>query len=247
MLNLTGVTKTYHDHRRVVTAVENIDLEVRDGEALGLIGPSGSGKSTLLQILAGLIEPSTGKVERQDAVGLAFQQPLLYPWLTVRENIGLARGFAANRHVDPSRIDELVDEFGLGALADSRPTSLSGGQAQRVALARALMTNPAVLLLDEPFASLDPAARTALQDWLRDWHRTKDLTLVLVTHDVEEALLICDRVVLLLPGAGGLVDAWEVPDLSREQIKTEPLLTEVLSTYRTDVGDRRGHEVRTVA
>lgn len=245
MLRLTGVTKTYQDHRRRVTAVENIDLDVRPGEALGLIGPSGSGKSTLLQILAGLADPTAGTVTRDAGVGIAFQQPLLYPWLTVRENVGLSHRFSANHDADRSRVDHLLDEFGLAAVADSHPASLSGGQAQRAALARALVTSPSVLLLDEPFASLDPAARTALQDWLRDWHLSTDLTLVLVTHDVEEALLICDRVVLLLPDVGGLVAAWEVPELTRDQIKTGPLLAEVLGTYRTDVGSRQ--DVRTVA
>lgn len=245
MLSLTGVTKNYHDHRRTITAVADVDLEVRPGEALGLIGPSGSGKTTLLQILAGLIEPTGGLVKRNGQVGLAFQQPLLYPWLTVRENVGLAQRFSANRHLDPARVDALLDEFGLSALADSRPASLSGGQAQRVALARALVTDPAALLLDEPFAALDPAARRALQDWMRQWHQTQDLTLVLVTHDVEEALLICDRVVLLLPDVGGVVASWQIPQLTREQIKNGPLLAEVLSTYQTDVGQRQN--IRTVA
>ncbi len=142
MLSLTGVSKTYHDHRRSITAVEGIDLEVRPGEALGLIGPSGSGKSTLLQILAGLIEPTGGRVERNGEVGLAFQQPLLYPWLAVRENIGLARRFVAYRHAEPARVDALLDEFGLTELADARTTSLSGGQAQRVALARCSVRRP---------------------------------------------------------------------------------------------------------
>lgn len=235
MLGLTNVSKTYQDHRRSITAVEGVDVEIRPGEAFGLIGPSGSGKSTLLQILAGLIEPTAGQVLRPERVGLAFQDPLLYPWLTVRENIGLARRFSAHREIDRSRVETLIDEFGLAALADADPTSLSGGQAQRVALARALVTRPKALLLDEPFAALDPAARTVLQNWLVDWLRTHDITLVLVTHDVAEALLICDRVALLLPGVVGVAGVWEVPELTRDQIKEDPLLTEILGTYRTEV------------
>ncbi len=235
MLGLTNVSKTYQDHRRSITAVDGVDVEIRPGEAFGLIGPSGSGKSTLLQVLAGLIEPTSGQVLRPDRVGLAFQDPLLYPWLTVRENIGLARRFSAHREIDRSRVETLIDEFGLAALAEANPTSLSGGQAQRVALARALVTRPKALLLDEPFAALDPAARTALQDWLVDWLRTHDITLVLVTHDVAEALLICDRVALLLPGVVGVAGIWEVPQLTRDRIKEDPLLTEILGTYRTDV------------
>lgn len=235
MLGLTNVSKTYQDHRRSITAVDGVNVEIRPGEAFGLIGPSGSGKSTLLQVLAGLIEPTSGQVLRPERVGLAFQDPLLYPWLTVRENIGLARRFSAHREIDRSRVETLIDEFGLATLADANPTSLSGGQAQRVALARALVTRPKALLLDEPFAALDPAARTALQDWLVDWLRTHDITLVLVTHDVAEALLICDRVALLLPGVVGVAGIWEVPQLTRDQIKENPLLTEILGTYRTDV------------
>jgi ABC-type nitrate/sulfonate/bicarbonate transport system ATPase subunit len=249
MLGLTNVSKTYHDHRRSITAVDGVDVVIRPGEAFGLIGPSGSGKSTLLQILAGLTAPTSGQVLRPERVGLAFQDPLLYPWLTVRENIGLARRFTAHREIDRSRVDTLIDEFGLAALADANPTSLSGGQAQRVALARALVTRPKALLLDEPFGALDPAARTALQDWLRDWLRNHDIPLALVTHDVSEALLICDRVALLLPGVVGLAGAWDVPELTREQINNNPLLIEILGTYRTDVtGAPSGNAMeRTVA
>lgn len=235
MLSLINVSKTYHDRRRTLTAVDGVDGEIGPGEAFGLIGPTGSGKSTLLQILAGLTSPTTGRVLRPERVGLAFQNPLLYPWLTVRENIGLARRFTAHSEIDRSRVETLIDEFGLAAFADARPTSLSGGQAQRVALARALVTRPKALLLDEPFGALDPAARAALQDWLRDWRRTHDITLVLVTHDVAEALLICDRVALLLPGAKGFAGTWQVPELTRDEIKNHPLATEILGTYRTDV------------
>ncbi|MGH8870746.1 MAG: ABC transporter ATP-binding protein [Acidimicrobiia bacterium] len=235
MLGLTNVSKTYHDHRRSVVAVEGVDLQIRPGEAFGLIGPSGSGKSTLLRILAGLIEPTSGQVLRPERVGLAFQDPLLYPWLTVRENIGLARRFSAHREIDRSRVDTLIEEFGLASLADVNPTSLSGGQAQRVALARALVTRPWAVLLDEPFTGLDPAARAVLQDWLRGWHGTHDITLVLVTHDVAEALLICDRVALLLPEAKGFAGTWEVPELTRDQINNHPLLIEILGSFRTDV------------
>lgn len=249
MLGLTSVSKTYHDHRRSITAVDGIEVEIPPGEAFGLIGPSGSGKSTLLQILAGLTEPTSGQVLRPERVGLAFQDPLLYPWLTVRENIGLARRFSAHDEIDRSRVDSLIDKFGLAALADANPSSLSGGQAQRVALARALVTRPKALLLDEPFGALDPAARTALQDWLRDWRRTHDITLVLVTHDVAEALLICDRVALLLPGVVGFAGTWEVPELTRGQINNHPLTVEILGTYRTDVtGAPSGNTLeRTVA
>lgn len=243
MLRLTNVAKTYHDHRRTTRAIAGIDLDVQPGEAVALIGPSGSGKSTLLQIAAGLAEPTHGTVERDGDVGLAFQQPLLYPWLTVRENIGIARRFAAHKSIDSGRVDDLLDEFGLTDLADAEPSSLSGGQAQRAALARALVTRPRALLLDEPFAALDPAARTALQDWMREWHRTHDLALVLVTHDVHEALLIADRAVLLLPGVPGIVAEWAVPDLDREQIAAHPLLAEIVAAFTTNVG----RSVRSVA
>lgn len=135
---------------------------------------------------------------------MVFQQPLLMPWLTVRDNVRFGGRFARHRSgFDPDHVDGLLGRFGLAGLADRRPDQLSGGQAQRVAVIRAVAVRPRLLLLDEPFSALDPAVRADLQDWLADLVREIGCTTVLVTHDIDEALRLADRIVLI--GAGATV------------------------------------------
>jgi ABC-type nitrate/sulfonate/bicarbonate transport system ATPase subunit len=236
MLRVINGAKSFSRSGARVGVFSNLDLDIRPGEAFGLVGPSGSGKSTLLRILAGLEHLDSGTVQRSASVGLAFQDPSLFPWLTVRQNVALAARFKANEISGDDRIDDLLWEFGLAAFGDSPPDSLSGGQAQRTAFARALLTRPGVLLADEPFGALDPATRVALQDWLLDYHRTHDTAMVFVTHDVAEAILLCDRVGLLLPDSTGFAGRWEIPPLDRADIPRHPITLDILSTYHTDVG-----------
>ena len=214
------------------TALVDLDLEVITGEFLAVLGPSGSGKSTLLRVLAGLdtltggdiVWPADGIRPR---TGVVFQQPLLMPWLNVSENIMFATRFAAQRgDFDRSYPAELTTRFGLKDLADRYPDQLSGGQAQRVAVLRAVAAQPRLLLLDEPFSALDPATRADLQGWLGELAGALDVTVVLVTHDVDEALRLADRVVLL--SNGRIRSQWTVSEhASREQLRSE-----VLDHYR---------------
>jgi sulfonate transport system ATP-binding protein len=199
-LSLSGIRKRYGD----TSIISGVDLEVAAGEIVALVGPSGSGKSTLLRMIGGLDTDFTGEVHVGDVkvtgpspiVGLVFQEPRLFPWLTVADNVAFG---LTDKKSDRSRslVNEMLQVVGLTDYAKALPKQLSGGMAQRAALARALVTEPQVLLLDEPFSALDAFTRMKLQDHLLTaWARYRP-TLVLVTHDLEEAVYLADRVILL--------------------------------------------------
>jgi ABC-type nitrate/sulfonate/bicarbonate transport system ATPase subunit len=228
-VQITNGNKRFGD----TSVLVDIDVSISTGEVVAIVGRSGSGKSTLLRVLAGLEKLTAGTITwpadgSRPQTGVVFQQPLLMPWLTVAENVVFAKRFAAHRKTFDARYaTELVSRFGLDSLADRYPEQLSGGQAQRAAILRAVATRPRLLLLDEPFSALDPATRAELQNWLSDLTTELDVTVVLVTHDVDEALALARRVVLL--GEDGrirrqwLLEEW--PD--RAQLRQE-----VLDNYR---------------
>jgi NitT/TauT family transport system ATP-binding protein len=184
-----------------------LDLQVGPGEVLGLVGPSGCGKSTLLELIAGLREPSAGAIAVEgasDAEGrlgscaLMPQRDLLLPWATAIDNAALApRNGGATRRDARAQAQPLFEHFGLAGFEDARPAELSGGMRQRVAFLRTLLAGKPVLLLDEPFASLDALTRAEMQEWLAGALAEESRTVVLVSHDVEEALYLCDRVLVL--------------------------------------------------
>lgn len=194
--------------------LHDLTLRIGAGESVSLLGPSGCGKTTLLRILAGLLPPSSGEVrfdgvsvlrtpaERRGAV-LVFQKPLLFPYLTVGENIafGLRMRKVPAREIR-ERVAEALGWVQLEGYQDRSPETLSGGQEQRVSLARGLVTRPRVLLLDEPFSALDAFTRLDLQDHLLDLWAESRPTLVIVTHDIDEALLLADRIVVMRPSPG---------------------------------------------
>jgi len=182
--------------------LRQLRLGVEAGEILSLLGASGCGKSTLLSIVAGLDRDCNARVrldgrllDGPDAgIGFVFQEPRLFPWLTVADNISFGAGL---RNAPAQAISALLDEVGLPGYAEALPKQLSGGQAQRVAIARGLYTRPSVLLLDEPFSAVDAITRMKLQDLLARVARERGLTVLLVTHDIDEAVHLSDRVVLL--------------------------------------------------
>jgi ABC-type nitrate/sulfonate/bicarbonate transport system ATPase subunit len=223
------------------TVLDGVDLDVPRGGRLVVLGASGSGKSTLLRLLAGLERPDAGTMSSPDgravATAMVFQQPLLLPWLSVAENVTLGGRYKANqRRFSSDRATELLELFGLAELASARPAQLSGGQAQRVAIARAVAVRPDVLLLDEPFSALDPATRRGMQSWLRETATRLGLTVVLVTHDVDEAIHLGQEIAAL-DGSGRVGGRWSNPvEPDVDRLAEHPLRAELLAGYRSQVG-----------
>ena len=212
-VRLVDVVKRFGD----TVAVDHIDLEVNDGEFFSLLGPSGCGKTTTLRMIGGFEEPTSGLIELQGKdvtwlppyqrnVNTVFQSYALFPHLTIFENVafGLRRRKVDEREIK-TRVAEMLDLVELPGYERRKPTQISGGQAQRVALARALVNRPAVLLLDEPLGALDALTRAYLQDELMRLVASNGCTSIMVTHDVDEAVLLSDRIVMMTSGtqAGG--------------------------------------------
>ncbi|HTL33267.1 MAG TPA: ABC transporter ATP-binding protein [Kofleriaceae bacterium] len=190
-------------------ALDGISIAVEPGEIVAVVGGSGCGKSTLLRVVSGLDHPTQGDValdgdtivSPHEKIGIVFQEPRLLPWLTVADNVGF--GLADRPKAERAeRVARQLDRVGLAEKSNVWPRELSGGQAQRVALARALVMRPEVLLLDEPFSALDAFTRVDLQDHLLDLWADGKPTLVVVTHDVDEAIVLADRVLVMRPAPG---------------------------------------------
>jgi len=215
----------------------NLNLDIGRGQVVSLVGASGCGKSTLLRIVAGLEQEYRGEVRLAGRpvrgvsreIGFIFQEPRLLPWLTVAQNVA----FDIGRHsgVDP-RAAELIERVGLAGFAQALPKSLSGGMAQRTAIARGLFSKPQLLLLDEPFSAVDAFTRMKLQDLLLDIARENDTTLLLVTHDIDEAIYLSDRVVIL-SNHPGTIAADIAIDMGKQRDRRSP----ELSVYRKTVLD----------
>jgi len=192
------------------SVLRGVNLTVRAGEFVVVVGRSGAGKTTLLKVAAGLIEPSSGAVERVGRVRMVFQEPLLLPWLTTRGNLDSGLwGEIRNAPSRRQRVDHVLAQIGIDALAERYPHELSGGERQRVAFGRALAGDPDVICCDEPFAQLDVLTRERMQVWLLDIWEKRRTTVLFCTHDLEEALLLGDRVWVLSNGV--LETVYEVP------------------------------------
>ncbi|MDE3838836.1 aliphatic sulfonate ABC transporter ATP-binding protein [Bacillus methanolicus] len=199
ILELSGVHKSFGVHK----VLQNIDLKVYKGEFIAIVGKSGCGKSTLLRLIAGLEPASGGNIlikgerlkGRNQLAKIMFQDGRLLPWKKIRQNVGL--GLKADRE---KQVDKLLEQVGLAGRADDLPSVLSGGQKQRVALARALVHEPDILLLDEPLGALDALTRIEMHQLIEDLWKEKQFTAVLVTHDVEEAVALANRVILIEDG-----------------------------------------------
>lgn len=209
-----------------IEALQQVDLVVHDGEFISLIGPSGCGKTTMLRMVAGLDAPTRGTVTvkgaspaaacRAHEVGVAFQRPALVASRTALDNVKLTLEITGKRHHLPP--DQLLRDFGLGDFLRHYPHQLSGGMQQRVNIAAALVHNPSILLLDEPFGALDELTREAMAEWLGQVLLTTPKTVLFVTHSVEEATILSDRVVVLSPRPGRIADILTI-DLPRPRTK----------------------------
>ena len=220
-------------------AVADVSLDLNEGEFLTIIGPSGCGKSTVLQIVAGLVQGSAGRVmfqgqevfEPPEGLVYLFQQysRSLFPWMTVQENVhfGFAHHAGINAETARKRCNEYLSMVGLEGMGERYPWQLSGGMQQRVAIARALASSPRVLLLDEPFSAVDALTRLELHDLLLRIWQSSGLTIVLVTHDVEEAVYLSDRVVMLSPRPSRIAHVYENP-LPRPR---DPVATRTLPEF----------------
>ncbi len=205
-VEVSGISKQYAGKQGVVQALADVSFCVDPGEFVCIVGPSGCGKTTLFRILGGLEPATRGEVTLDGSLvtaptpnmGIVFQEYHLFPWRTVRGNIAFGIDNAAVDGVDQDeRVQHLIDLVGLAGFGDSYPKSLSGGMKQRVALARALAIDPALLLMDEPFAAVDAQTRERLQDELLDIWQETGKTILFVTHDVEEAIKLADTVVVM--------------------------------------------------
>ena len=234
--------------------LRGVQLQVAPGEIVAIIGASGCGKSTLLRVAGGLDSPTDGVVtidgspvvlfDPRTAVG--FQEPRLLPWRSVSDNVALGVPRGTDRDTARRAVDRLIDLVGLGDSARLRPREVSGGMAQRASLARALARRPGVLLLDEPFGALDALTRLRMQDLLIDVHAAEPTTILLVTHDVDEALQLADRVVLLArDGAEGPASVRQIVTVpgDRPRDRGSAELAELRASLLDGLGvDRHGHE-----
>lgn len=223
---ISGLNKTFFTKKAAVEVLEGIDLTVKENEFVALVGASGCGKSTLLRIIGGLEKLTKGQVLVDEKIvnkpgkdrAMVFQDYSLYPWLTVKENIQFSRNLKINSQgyglgdigtmVDRSYA--LLDLMGLEKVQDSHPNQLSGGMRQRVAIARALMSKPDVLLMDEPFGALDAQTREVMHDLILHLFKIEKSTIVFVTHDVEEAIYLADRVVVMAPNPGRIDSIYDI-------------------------------------
>lgn len=232
-LRVEGLSKRFRSHGVEVTALDGIHMEIRDQEFATILGPSGCGKSTLLRILAGLSRPSSGKATLDGRIiegpgkdrGMVFQNYTLFPWLTVMENIQFGLRLCGRERTESQDIAHgFIQKIGLSGFERAYPKSLSGGMKQRVAIARALANDPNILLLDEPFGALDTQTRSLMQELLLHIWEELHKTILFVTHDVEEAVFLSDRIFVMTARPGRIKAVLEV-HLARPrdyQVKTSP-------------------------
>jgi NitT/TauT family transport system ATP-binding protein len=257
-IEIRDVGKIFGEGANTTTALQNIDLDIGENEFVTFVGASGCGKSTLLRIIGGLEYLTAGEIaiDGKPIAGpgidraMVFQHYSLYPWLNVRENIRFCRRLQAHTagctssdvEAASGRADALLNLVGLSAAGNSYPTQLSGGMQQRVAIARALMGRPQILLMDEPFGALDAQTREVMHDLILHVSELERATIVFVTHDVEEAIYLGDRVVLMAPRPGRIDTVYQVPlPAKREQgMKHTPeflaLKLEILDRIRDTAG-----------
>jgi ABC-type nitrate/sulfonate/bicarbonate transport system ATPase subunit len=238
VLRVAGVEKRFAARGSVIDALGPVSLDISRGQLVSIVGPSGCGKSTLLTIIAGLTPASAGTVmvdsqvvERPGADrGLVFQTYTLFPWLSVRDNVAFGLKLAGRAPAARKALaDHFIDEMGLGEFTRAYPRELSGGMQQRVAIARALAASPTVLLMDEPFGALDSQTRESMQELLLRVQSVEQTTILFVTHDIDEALYLSDRVLVMSRRPGRFLAEFTPPGAraERDALRLTPLTLEV--------------------
>ncbi|PLQ00229.1 ABC transporter ATP-binding protein [Cupriavidus pauculus] len=239
VLSANGIVKRFGN----TTILDHIDVAVHRGEVLALVGPSGCGKSTLLNILSGLLTPDAGQlavdgipapqVSDWRRIAYMFQEDRLLPWRTVRDNVAFGLEASPLSRADRRRrADDMLELVGLHARGDAWPHELSGGMRSRVALARSLAVKPEVLLMDEPFSKLDPQTRSQMHEELLRIQAGNGMTVVFVTHDMEEAVVLADRVIRLAARPGRVAEVVNLADLVRPRVPTAPVVAEQVRVLR---------------
>ena len=254
ILEVKGLYKEFGGNPSKVTALKDIHFKTHKREFLCVIGPSGCGKSTLIRILAGLEEPSAGEVLLDGKPikgpgpdrGMVFQSYTLFPWLTVKKNVMFGLEVSKRGGLAEQEAMQWIDLVGLSKFANSYPHELSGGMKQRVAIARALANQPRILLMDEPFGALDAQTRAKMQSYLLEIWRNIDVTILFITHDLDEAVYLADRILVLKAHPGEVQELIEVPvpqprnqdqSISPQFLATKRRLEELIHPPRAGVGD----------
>lgn len=250
-IGVEGVSKRFVQNNQSLSVLEGVDLHAADGEFVSIIGPSGCGKSTLLNIIAGLEEPTTGAIylngrraeKRLGVIGYMPQKDLLLPWRNVMDNVILGLELQGmSRKVARERAAQHIEQFGLGGFETELPANLSGGMRQRAAFLRTVLADQEVFLLDEPFGALDALNRTQIQEWLQALWMELKKTIVLVTHDVDEAIFLSERVYVMSarPGRMKMVTPVDLPRPRTLEMVTQPefvsLKARLLKSIREESG-----------
>jgi ABC-type nitrate/sulfonate/bicarbonate transport system ATPase subunit len=244
LLAIENVSKRFQSSSGIVTALENVSLSLDANEFVGIVGRSGCGKSTLLRLIGGLEPEFDGRIrfEGHDVKapgldrGIVFQEHRLFPWLTISQNVAIGVHEAPLSATEKRRrVTENIELVGLERFEDAFPHQLSGGMLQRAAIARALTARPQLLLLDEPFGALDAFNKIYLQQELQRIWTQQDIPMILVTHDLEEAIFLCDRIVVLSPRPGRIQTIVDV-DLPRPRDRTSPVFTAIRKQLLEELG-----------
>ena len=227
ILSIKNISKSFAkiDDDSITHAISNINIDLKENEFVSIVGPSGCGKSTILRLIAGLIFPTMGEIFLENKkiqgpnrdIGMVFQKPTLFPWLTVKKNISF--GLDINNEYEENKINEMIKMIGLNDFANDYPGQLSGGMAQRVAIARAIINNPKVLLLDEPLGALDYFTRMNMQDEILEIWKEKKQLIIMVTHDIEEAIYMSTKVYVMEKNPGRIKEEVKI-DLPYDRDRT---------------------------
>ncbi len=241
MIEISHLKKTYHQQQEKVTALEDVSLTVKQGEVCSIIGPSGCGKTTLIYILSGIINEYEGSVfiqgltpkQHMGKLGLILQDYGLLPWKTVRQNVSLGLEIRKkNKKEITEKVDDVIHQVGLYELINHYPSQLSGGQRQRVAIARAISMETKVLLMDEPFSALDAISREETQEAFLELWRKTEMTVVVVTHSIEEAVFLGNKVLILSSSPGRIIYDISNPHQGNIHLRSHPDFQNICSEIR---------------